>query len=91
MQEEKSPQSTKVPMVEPVMENVKADVDEQNQEETNDFPTNSDEVIDKSPPDPTLGTLEDKEIDSLSITNDDQQVQAPKEEKSDFEELNIVN
>lgn len=74
MQEEKSPQSpqtTEVPMVEPVMENVKADVEEHTQE-TYDFPTNSDEVIDKIPPPvPTLGTLDGKEIDSLSINNDD--------------------
>ena len=90
MKEEKFPRTTEVPMVEPIMENVKADVDEQNKK-TNDFPTNSNEVIDKTPPDPTLGTLEDKEIDSVSINNDAKQVQAPKEENADFEELNVVN
>jgi len=60
MQEEKSPQSTEVPVMEPVMEIIKAEVEEQNQE-TNDFPTNSDEVINKTPPpDPTLGTFKDR-------------------------------
>ena len=72
------------------MEIIKAEVEEQKQE-TNDFLTNSDNVIHKTPPDPTLGTLEDKEIDSLSINTDDKQVQAPKEEKADFEELKVVN
>ena len=91
MQEEKSSQTTEVPMVKPVMEIIKAKVEEQKQE-TNDFPTNSDEVIDKNPPpDASLGTLEDKEIDSLFITIDDKQVQALKEEKADFKELKVVN
>ncbi|RWR94950.1 hypothetical protein CKAN_02426900 [Cinnamomum micranthum f. kanehirae] len=54
MQEEKSLQTAEVPVVEPVMEIIKVEVEEQKQA-TNDFPTNSDEVIDKTPPpEPTL-------------------------------------
>ena len=48
-QEEKSPQTTEVPTLKPVMEIIKAEVVEQKQE-TNDCPTNSNEVIDKIPP-----------------------------------------
>ena len=56
MQEEKFQQMTEAHVVVPIMENVKDDVEEQKQE-TNDFPTNSNEVIDKiPPPEPTLGT-----------------------------------
>ena len=44
MQEEKSPQTTQVPVVEPVLEIIKAEVEEQNQD-TNDFRTNSDEEV----------------------------------------------
>ena len=49
MQEEKSLQTTKVPMVEPITEIIKANVEEQKQD-VNGFPTNSNEVIDKTPP-----------------------------------------
>ena len=35
--------------------------------------------------------MEDKEIDYLSLNNDDKQVQALKEENADFQELNVVN
>ena len=77
--------------MEPIIENVKADVEEKKQE-TNDFTTNSYEVMDKTTSrDPAFGTLEDKEIESLSIDNVDQQVLALKEGKADFEELNGVN
>ena len=81
MEEEKSLQTTEVLVMEPVMEIIKSEVAEQKWE-TNDFLTNLDEVIDKiPPPNPALGTLEDKEFDSLSIHNDDQEVQALKENR----------
>lgn len=44
MQEEKSPQTTEVHIVEPILEILKTVVEEQNQD-TNDFPTNSDEKV----------------------------------------------